>query len=145
MRTSIRTSPLDLPICPCEGVDKRLEDIYRRNINAIIALNKQNGVRTAFIGQLLNYSKLRSAPPGTRSGWLPAVADNDVPALQDRFNDILREEADRARVPVLLPAQHWLDKADFADQGNDPGHFAASGAKKFAAHAAPFIRQACES
>lgn len=118
------------------GTDPRLEAIYRHNLASIAALNRAQGVRTAFVAQVLNRAKLT----GDRSyGWLPRVRDRDVWPLQARFNDILREEGSRLQVAVVLPDVDAFEDADFVDNG----HFSVRGAEKFARQIAPGVAAVC--
>jgi len=131
----------DKTTLPRSGVDPELEKIYARNIRSIIALNKQHGIRTAFIGQLMNYHALRGAPPGRRDGgWMPILEDRGVPKAMDHFNEVLRAVAGRNGVPYLEPRQSWLSPEDYVDT---LGHFSARGSAKFADHVADFIESAC--
>lgn len=124
------------------GFDPQLEQIYRRNINSIIALNNKHGIRTAFIGQLLNHQFLLGAESGRRwDNWMAALEDRAVPAAMDHLNSLLHDEAQRNGVPFLQPQQDWLQANDYAD----PGHFTAGGAAKFADRVSDFISNACGS
>lgn len=125
---------------PRSGVDPQLAPIFARNVSSIIALNRQHGIRTAFIGQLMNYYSLRNAQPGLRYGWFPLIEGRSIPEAMDHLNAILGEVAHRNNVPFLLPRQHWLNRGDYVD---GEGHFSASGAEKFAARVAEFIDHAC--
>lgn len=128
-------------VTPKPGIDPALERFYRRNIETLIGINRARGVRTAFIGQLLNDPVLRSQPEGQRHFAAPGVQDRDIPELMDRFNAVLGEEAAKHGVPFLQPAQTWLAGADYTDFG----HFTESGARKFSQQVAPFIDAACKA
>ena len=118
------------------GSDPALEADFVRNIHAISAINRERGVKTIWIGQLLNLARLRG---DGLYGWLPYVRDKDVWPLQARFDDILRREA-----AALGDTEIDLPVADFGPEDFvDQGHFSAAGARKFAARIAPIVRQEC--
>lgn len=123
---------------PIPGSDSRLEKIYRRNVEAIAAINAQRGIKTIFVGQLLNPAKLQSDSSGP---WWPLVRDVDLWPLQERFNGILKETADAVGAPVFIPPLDEFQNTDFIDKG----HFSPEGAKKFAAMLAPVVRENCQA
>jgi hypothetical protein len=116
--------------------DPALEAIYRRNIETISAINRQRGVRTIWIGQVMNRAILTREQT---DGWLPFVREKDVWPLINRLNGIVRQEAATlgdtyADIPV-----DDFQPADFGDEG----HFAPAGSLKFAILLAPQVKQAC--
>jgi hypothetical protein len=121
---------------PVSGDDPRLLGLYKRNVEAISAINRGRGVRTIWIGQLLNREQL--ARDG-RYGWLPLVRDRDIWPMLQQFNGLL---ADTSRMLgdlyVDIPAEA-LAANDFADEG----HFTVQGAKRFAQYLAPVVHDAC--
>lgn len=118
------------------GSDPALEALYIRNLKSISAINKQRGIKTVWIGQLLNRAQLTG---DGQYGWLPYVRDRDVWPLQVRFNQLLRETArEMGDAYVDVPIEEFV-AGDFVDQG----HFSASGAAKFAARVAPPVREVC--
>jgi lysophospholipase L1-like esterase len=118
------------------GSDPALEEIYTSNVRAISAINRDRRIRTVWIGQLLNRSRLTGEG---RYGWFVFVRDRDVWPLQARFNEVLRDTARAAGdIYVDLPIEDFTAQ-DFTDQG----HFSAGGAAKFARQVAPAIRAAC--
>ena len=118
------------------GSDPRLEALYARNVRSISSINRQRGIKTVWVAQLLNRSQLTG---DGMYGWVPYVRDRDLWALQARFNDVLRDTAGAlSDAFVALPIEDFAD-ADFVDQG----HFSAAGAAKFARGIAPAIREAC--
>ena len=121
---------------PMKGIDKRLERIYRRNLRTIKAINDQQGRKTIFIPQIMNYARLTGAG---RYGWFPLVRDRDIPAINDHFNAVLKQEAARMGAPFIGISPRDFNDGDFVDVG----HFNARGAEKFARLAAPAIRKAC--
>jgi hypothetical protein len=118
------------------GSDPALEADFERNVRAISAINRERGVRTLWVGQVLNRSRLQGSG---QYGWLPYVLDKDVWPLQERFNEILAGTAQSlgdALVPVPIGA---FGPAEFTDQG----HFSADGARKFAGYLAPAVTREC--
>ena len=63
--------------------DPVLEALYERNIRAISAINRERGVATVWVGQLVNRERLRG---DGQYGWLPLVRDRDVWPLLQRLN-----------------------------------------------------------
>jgi lysophospholipase L1-like esterase len=123
-------------LAPVTGDDPGLEALYRRNIAAISAINRQRGVKTIWVGQLLNRGRL--AGEGLY-GWLPRVRDRDLWPLQQKLNAVLeRTASELGDIYVGVPPQSF-DGADFVDQG----HFSPRGARRFADALAPVVREAC--
>ena len=128
------TDPYSL--APASGDDPKLEAIYQRNIQAISAINRQRGVATIWVGQLLNRAWL--AGEG-RYGWLPLVRDRDLWPLQQKFNAILEQTAkELGDTYIAVPIDSFAN-ADFVDQG----HFSQQGARRFAGYLARAVREAC--
>ena len=126
--------PYGLP--PVAGDDARLEALYQRNIRAISAINRQRGVVTIWVGQLLNRAWLTGEG---RYGWLPLVRDRDLWPLQQKFNAILERTAkELGDIYVSVPVESFVD-ADFVDHG----HFSQRGGRRFAEYLAPVVREAC--
>ena len=116
--------------------DPELDAIYQRNIRAISAINRQRGVGTIWVGQLLNRERLGGEG---RYGWLPLVRDRDLWPMQQDFNALLERTArELGDVYVGVPAQSFTG-ADFVDQG----HFSKQGAQRFADALAPVVRETC--
>lgn len=121
--------------------DARFEAFYRRNIETLVAINRQRGTRVAFIGQLLNYPALRAQKPGLRHFGAPAIEDRYIPDIMDHFNGVTAAEAGRLGVPFLQPGQDWLVAKNYSDFG----HFTPSGAEIFASKVAEFVRTSCSA
>jgi len=121
---------------PVTGDDPNLEALYQRNIRAISAINRQRGVKTLWVGQLLNRHWLMGEG---RYGWLPLVRDRDLWPLQQKFNALLERTArELGDVYIAVPTDDFAD-ADFVDHG----HFSQRGARRFAEALAPVVREAC--
>ena len=118
------------------GSDPVLEADFQRNVRAISAINRERGVRSLWVGQLLNRARLQG---NDQYGWLPYVLDKDVWPLQQRFNDILSRTAEGLNDPLIRAPIEAFGAADFVDQG----HFSAAGAAKFAGYVAPVVAREC--
>jgi lysophospholipase L1-like esterase len=121
---------------PVSGDDPNLDAIYKRNIAAISAINRQRGVTTIWVGQLLNRERLMGEG---QYGWLPLVRDRDLWPMQQSFNNVLKETAAGLGDPYVGIDPASFVGVDFVDQG----HFSARGAKRFADDLAPTVRQLC--
>ncbi len=116
--------------------DPALEAIYARNVATISAINRQRGVRTIWVGEVLNRELLATLPP---SPWWPRVHSRDLSALIERLNDVMHREAERlgdVYIPVAVDA---FGPGDFVDES----HFNAQGALKLATAIAPQVAKAC--
>ncbi len=121
---------------PVTGDDPALDALYERNIRAISAINRQRGVVTIWVGQLLNRESLLG---DGRYGWLPLVRDRDLWPMQQKFNALLARTAkELGDVYVDVPAGAFTN-ADFVDNG----HFSGPGARRFVDYLAPAVREAC--
>lgn len=118
------------------GPDPALEKIYARNISTISAINRGRGIRTVWIGQLMNKASLKDDP---MEGWLPFVRDSEIPAMTEWLNGITRREAKRLGDTYIDVPVDTLLPTDFGDVG----HFNASGSRKFAERIAPEVGRAC--
>jgi len=118
------------------GSDPALEADFERNLRAISAINRERGVRTLWVGQLLNRARLQG---DGQYGWLPYVRDKDVWPLQQRFNALLARTAESLADPMIAVPIEAFGAADFVDQG----HFSAAGARKFANYVAPIAAREC--
>ena len=76
--------------------DAELEAIFARNIDTISAINRERGIRTVWVGQVMNpILGDRGSPwvPEATSPWVPLVPNKDLLALIARLNDILKRRA----------------------------------------------------
>jgi len=122
---------------PVPGTDVRLERIFRRNLEAIAAINRERQIISIFVGQVLNRAQLQSKEG---YGFNPLVRDVDVWPLQDHFNAIVKATADSVGVPNFIPPIDEFQDDDFADKG----HFSAKGAAKFALMITPIVKSSCK-
>ncbi|MFO1081240.1 MAG: hypothetical protein U1E23_11530 [Reyranellaceae bacterium] len=123
-------------LAPMSGDDPRLDGLYRAHLEAISALNRQRGVRTVWVGQLLDRSRLQG---DGRYGWLPRVRDRDLWPLEQHFNALLGETARRLGDLVVEIPEAAFGPDDFVDIG----HFSVQGSRRFADFLAPVVRDAC--
>jgi len=123
---------------PILGGDKRLEQIYVDHVRALKALNAERGVKTVFIGQMMNRAYLKPMPSGNFFSSL--IRNEDVWPLQERFNKILKDTAQLDPVAAYIDAgvDHFS-----VDDFSDMGHFSAAGSKKFAGLISPEIDAHC--
>jgi hypothetical protein len=122
------------------GPDTRFEAIFVEHVQTIAALNAARGIRTVFIGQVLNREKLASAElRDRRYGWAPFLQYKQVWDYQQHVNSLL-EQAALASGAYYIDAgiDHFHD-ADFIDDG----HFVARGSSKFARLIAPDVARYC--
>ncbi|SEP49218.1 GDSL-like Lipase/Acylhydrolase family [Rhodospirillales bacterium URHD0017] len=117
--------------------DPALEAIYARNIATISAINRQRGIRTIWVGQLLNVELLATKP--SSSPWVQGVHSRDLWAMVERLNDAMRREAEKLGDVYIPVAIDTFGPGDFVDEG----HFNAQGALKFATAIAPQVAEAC--
>jgi lysophospholipase L1-like esterase len=122
---------------PVPGTDARLEQIFRRNLEAIAAINRERQIISIFVGQVWNRAKLQSKE---RYGFFPLVRDVDVWPLEDHFNAIVKATADSIGVPNFIPPIDEFQDNDFADRD----HFSAKGAAKFALMITPIVKSSCK-
>ena len=120
--------------------DPALEAIFARNIRSISAINRARGVRTIWIGELLN-----DAPPppdvAPDAKWTLFVDLKDLHELLAHLRSVLKREA------AALGDIH-IDLDNSKLQGShfvDAEHFSAEGARAFATMVAPAIAEACGS
>lgn len=118
--------------------DPAFEAIYVRNVRSISAINRQRGIRTLWIGEIMDRARLIDEPGGTHT-WAPFIPEEGLWALMSRLNGILRQEA-----AMLGDTYIEVPIDDFqSDDFSDPSHFVAKGSLKFATRLAPEIAAAC--
>jgi len=122
---------------PVPGTDVRLEQMFRRNLEAIAAINKERNIVSIFVGQVLNRARLQSKE---RNGFNPLIRDVDVWPLQDHFNSIVKATADSIGVSNFIPAIDEFQDDDFVDTN----HFSAKGSAKFALMITPIVKSSCK-
>jgi len=121
---------------PGRGDDAALTSLFERNLRAISAINRERGVATVWIDQLVN----RAALTGEGSyGWIPLVRDRDIWPMLQRFNAVLAEVASSHGDVHVAPEMARFEPADFVDTV----HFSARGSRKFAEMVVPAVRDAC--
>jgi hypothetical protein len=128
--------PPDLSGEPKSGSDPELEALYRRNARSISMINRGRGIRTIWVGQILNVAVLND---DKIYGWLPFVRNKDVWPLLRHFNEQLRAEAEALGDLYIEIDPDNFGPDDFADNG----HFDESGAAKFADLLARPVAEAC--
>ena len=115
----------------------RLEQMFRRNLEAIAAINKKRNIVSIFVGQVLNRARLQSKE---RYGFFALVRDVDVWPLQDHFNSVVKATADSIGVSNFIPPIDEFQGDDFADRD----HFSAKGSAKFALMITPIVKSSCK-
>jgi lysophospholipase L1-like esterase len=121
---------------PRSGSDSALEALFVRNVRAISAINRDRGIRTIWVGQVLNVQALEGDEV---DGWLPLVRDKDVWPLQQRFNELLQATAFKVGDAYIHVPVEDFEAEDFRDRG----HFSASGSDKFARSLATAVKREC--
>jgi hypothetical protein len=121
---------------PVNGDDPALDALYERNVRTISAIDRQRGVVTIWVGQLLKRARLQG---NGRYGWLPLVRDRDVWPMQQKLDALLARTAkELGDIYVDVPPDAFVN-TDFVDYG----HFSVQGARRFAEYLAPVVRDAC--
>jgi hypothetical protein len=118
-----------------------LKAIFQRNVATIAAINGPRGVKTIFVGQMLNRDELEGAVDKKRHAWMPFVDLRDLWSLQAEFNELLRGEAEKAGYVYIDADVDKFGPSDFYDAG----HFSPGGAEKFASRIAEGVRRNCPS
>ena len=123
---------------PKSGSDPVLEAFYQRNVRSISMINRGRGVRTIWVGQVLNVAVLDD---DRIYGWLPFVRNRDVWPLLDTFNRRLRAEAAALGDPYIEIRPDDFSPEDFSDNG----HFREAGALKLARLLVPSVAKECRN
>ena len=121
------------------GRDIALEHIFVQHIDTITAINNSRGIKTIYIGQLLNRAYFEDQPNAS-NGWNALVRNKDVWPLQRRFNSLLRRAAASKGAEYIGLDVDDFGVADFIDYY----HFSAAGSEKFANLIANRIGSYCE-
>ena len=116
--------------------DPAMEEIFRRNVRTISAINRQRGITTVWVGQVMDHRRLLAGEPW---GWVPFLRPQDISPLILRLNDLLKHEAERLGDVYVDIAPQDFTSDDFVDHG----HFVPAGSLKFAARLAPAVAAAC--
>ena len=99
---------------PQAGGDPGLEALFVRNVRSISAINRDRGIRTIWVGQILNVQALLG---DGIDGWLPLVRNKDTWPLQMRFNGLLKQTAmGLGDVYIHVPVEDF-GSGDFVELG----------------------------
>ncbi|MPZ32435.1 MAG: hypothetical protein GEV13_15790 [Rhodospirillales bacterium] len=129
--------PIDKPAGQTgTAADPAMEAIYLRNVRTISAINRQRGITTLWVGQVMDHRRLLAGEPW---GWVPFLRPQDISPLILRLNDLLKREAETLGDVYVDIAPQDFASDDFIDHG----HFVSPGSLKFAARLAPAVAAAC--
>lgn len=116
--------------------DPAMEAIFLSNVRTISAINRQRGIKTLWVGQVMDHRRLLAGEPW---GWVPLLRPQDISPLVLRLNGLLKREAE-----ALGDVYVDVTPQDFAsDDFVDHGHFTPAGSSKFAARLAPVVAAIC--
>jgi hypothetical protein len=119
--------------------DPAVEEIFSRNVAAISAINRQRGIRTIWVGVLLNRAELASE---ALLEWAPFVRQKDLPVFVERLNAVLKRQAPMmGDVYVDLPVDQFEQGGGFRDFV----HFSEAGSLMFAKILLPTIVENCRT
>jgi lysophospholipase L1-like esterase len=129
--------PIDRPFGEIAAApDPAMGEIFRRNVRTISAINRQRGITTLWVGQVMDHRRLLAGEPW---GWVPYLRPQDISPLILRLNDLLKREAEALGDIYVDIAPQDFTSDDFIDHG----HFVPAGSLKFAARLAPTVEAAC--
>jgi hypothetical protein len=131
---TIPEHPKILGNAPVSGTDKNLEAIFSSNVKSIAAINASRGVKTVFIGQILNKDW-----PQDPNVWAPLIKAEDFVSLQEHFKSVLQDVVRSSPAKYIDPGIDNFGHGDFVDFG----HFTASGTKKFASLISKQVEDYC--
>ena len=120
-------------------VDQSAMQYYIQNMETIITLNKERGVRTILIPQVMNFAMLTETEEEARP-WTPFIAATAVKDVITEYNLALTALADGDGVWAL---DHVLDYNWRNDHFVDEGHFSPAGSESFANLVADEIGEIC--
>lgn len=133
---TIRPNP-NPPGRPSADPDTDLEQIFLRNVEAISAINRQRGIKTIWIGQVMNRAELQEDKVHR---WSPFLSDKGYLTLTMRLNALLRAKAEAlGDIFVDMPLDDFKP-SDFGDEV----HFSPMGSAKFASHLVSTVSKACQ-
>jgi hypothetical protein len=118
------------------GPDLAMEEIYLRNVRTISAINRQRGIATLWVGQVMDHARLLGGEPW---GWVPFLRPQDISPLILRLNGLLKRQAEALGDVYVDIAPEDFSSDDFIDHG----HFEPAGSLKFAARLAPAVVASC--
>jgi lysophospholipase L1-like esterase len=115
--------------------DEEALALYRRNLTLISALCHAQNVRVVFVPQVLNCKRLAANAP---SDWIPFLRGDQVCAVLERYNTIMRDVATDQRdvFAASILGVRFADE-DFVDEG----HFSSHGNQLFAAALTEALRR----
>jgi lysophospholipase L1-like esterase len=116
--------------------DPTMEEIFRRNVRTVSAINRQRGIKTLWVGQVMDHRRLQAGEPW---GWVPFLRPQDISPLILRLNGLLKREAEALGDVYVDVTPQDFTSDDFVDHG----HFTPAGSLKFAARLAPAVAAAC--
>lgn len=126
---------------PVAGPDDELERIFAEHIATIAAINNARGIKSVFIGQMLNREFFGMFKPDGNDGFSPLIRNSDIWATQARFNSIMKSTAISQGAKYIDPGIENFHYGDFVDHG----HFSAAGSRKFAALIAKEVDADCHT
>jgi lysophospholipase L1-like esterase len=129
--------PIDRPPGQTDAApDTRMEEIFRRNVRTISAINRQRGIKTLWVGQVMDHRRLLAGEPWA---WVSFLRPQDISPLILRLNGLLKREAEALGDVYVDVALQDFTSDDFVDHG----HFTPAGSLKFAARLAPAVVASC--
>jgi lysophospholipase L1-like esterase len=116
--------------------DERLEAVFQRNVQSISAINRERGVKTIWVGQVMNLAELKT---DRIRGWVAFVRDKDIWPMIERLNGLLHKQAKATGdVYANVPIRDFVP-GDFLDEVR----FSPAGSEKFAKLLAPTVVNVC--
>jgi hypothetical protein len=123
--------------------DTFVDRIYKRNLATLKFLSERSGAYTIFVPQVLNDAWYRQHTGG--DWWTPRIDNQAMPALIERFGQMMREICDAARDAQCAIIDDVRSLKWQADDFIDEGHFSGKGGESFARVLAPRIAQIAAS
>ena len=105
-------------------------------MRTISAINRQRGIKTLWVGQVMDHRRLLAGEPWA---WVPFLRPQDISPLILRLNGLLKREAEALGDVYVDIAPQDFTSDDFIDHG----HFTPTGSLKFAARLAPAVVASC--